>query len=249
MVPTTARWRGARSRSGRRSLEGLPIGELVWVTERWGVLAFADEDGNAFALRPLTGMAGTIFVRAGAAQLRFLRCRFIDVIAEPEDEPEEELEEFVYGTVTGLDGNDRFFVVPKDVAADTAQVVDVVNECSTWGEVREAATAEQYQTLLGRSGLDETDSPEDGDRFEPNDVDGLASVDYPMTHELAQELYLPSDVLSRFGALEQRLVEGSVWTIPVENGASLVEALRRRGYPCTEDVSLLAAEMHRFEWM
>ena len=94
------------------SFKDLPVGDLVWVTERWGVLAFADEDGNAFALRPLTGMAGTIFVRAGAGQLRFLLARFVDEVAEPEGEPEEEFDEFVYGTVTGLDGVDRFFVVP-----------------------------------------------------------------------------------------------------------------------------------------
>ena len=70
-----------------------------------------------------------------------------------------------------------------------------------------------------------------------------------MTHEMAHELYLPSDLLERFGELEQRLLEGSVWTIPVENGPSLVEALKRRGYPCTEDVALLAREHDRFEWM
>ena len=119
------------------SLEGLPIGELVWVTERWGVLAFADQDGNAFALRPPSGMARTIFVRAGAGRLRFLLSRFIDEVTGPEDKPEEELEEFVYGTVTGLDMVDRFFVVPRNTAENTAQVVDVVTSCTTWGEVRD----------------------------------------------------------------------------------------------------------------
>ena len=231
------------------STEGLSVDQLVWVTERWGVLAFADEDGNAFALRPLTGMAGTIFVRAGAGQLRFLLARFIDEVAEPEEEPEEELEEFVYGTVTGLDYVDRFFVVPKDIAEDTAQVVDVVTSCTTWGEVRETATDEQYYTLLSGAGLDEEDPPEDDDEFDPNDVDGLQSVDYPMTHETAHALFLPSDLLDRFGEVEQRFLEGPVWTIPVENGPALVAELVRRGHKCTENVAVLAAEHDRFEWM
>jgi hypothetical protein len=230
------------------SLEGLPVGELVWVTERWGILAFADEDGNAFALRPASGMAGTIFVRAGVGQLRFLLARFIDEIAEPEDEPEEELEEFVYGTVTGLDMVERFFVVPRNTAEDTAQVVDVVTSCTTWGEVREMASDEQYCSLLYGAGFDETDPPEDGDRFDPNEVDGLQSVEYPMTHEVAQELYLPNDLLLRFGEVEERFLEGRVWTIPVENGPSLVVELERRGHKCTEDVVVLAAEHDRFEW-
>ncbi|MCJ7781099.1 MAG: hypothetical protein MUQ27_09760, partial [Acidimicrobiia bacterium] len=203
----------------------------------------------AFALRPLTGMAGTIFVRAGAGKLRFLLARGVDEVAEPEDEPEEELDEFVYGTVTGLDMVDRFFVVPRVTAEDTAQVVEVVTSCSTWGEVRETATNDQYLELLYGAGLDEEDPPEDGDPFDPNDVDGLQSASYPMTHEMAHELYLPGDLRHRFGELEQRFVEGSVWTIPVENGPALVAELRRRGHRCTEDVAVLAAEHDRFEWM
>ncbi len=231
------------------SLEGLPVGELVWVTERWGVLAFADEDGNAFALRPPSGMAGTIFVLAGAGKLRFLLSRFVDEVADPGDQPEKELEEFVYGTVTGLDMVDRFFVVPRDTAEDTAQVVDVVTSCTTWGEVREMASDEQYYSLLYGAGFDETDPPEDGDRFDPNEVDGLQSVEYPMTHEVAQELYLPNDLLLRYGEVEERFLEGRVWTIPVENGPALVAELEKRGHRCTENVAVLAAEHDRFEWM
>jgi hypothetical protein len=227
------------------SLEGLPVGELVWVTERWGVLAFADEDGNAFALRPASGMAGTIFVRAGVGQLRFLLSRFIEEVAEPEEEPET----FVYGVVTGFDGIDRFFVVPKDLAEHTAQVIDVVTLCNTWGEVRDMADDDQYLTLLYGAGLDEEDPPGDDAPFDPDDVDGLRSVEYPMTHEVAHELYLPRDLLHSFGEVEQRFLEGPVWTIPVENGQRLVAELEQLGYRCVEDVGLLAREQDRFERM
>ncbi len=231
------------------SLDDLPVGGVVWVTDRWGVLAFPDDDGNAFALRPLTGMAGTIFVRAAAAQLRFLAARFIGEVAEPEDEPDDDLLEFVYGTVRGLDGVDRFFVVPSFVAEDTAQVVDVLTGCSTWGEVRERASSDQYEELLAGAGYDDEDPPGDDDPFDPNDVDGLQSAEYPMTHEVAHESYLPGDLLHRFGEIEQRFLEGPVWTIPVANGPALVAELERRGHVCVEDTAVLAREQDRFEWM
>jgi len=115
--------------------------------------------------------------------------------------------------------------------------------------VRETATDEQYYMLLSGAGLDETEPPADGDRFDPNDVDGLQSVEYPMTHEMAHELYLPTDLRLRFGEVEQRFLEGPVWTIPVENGPALVAELERRGHKCTENVAVLAAEHDRFEWM
>ena len=120
---------------------GLRIGGPVWVTERWSVLAFADEDGNAIAIRPLEELSNSIFTRIGHGRLRFVT---IQLAEESQEEPEEELEEFVYGVVTGLYGIDRFFIVPEDTAEDTAHAIDVVNSCSTWGEIREEASHEQY---------------------------------------------------------------------------------------------------------
>ena len=70
-----------------------------------------------------------------------------------------------------------------------------------------------------------------------------------MTPEMAHELYLPIDLRLEFGELEERFLEGSVWTIPVENGPVLVAELRRRGHTCTENVGVLAAELDRFGWM
>ena len=71
------------------AVENLPLGGLVWVTERWGVLAFPDEHGNAIALRPADGMAGTLFARVGVSRLRFLLAR---VAEEPDDEQEDSVE-------------------------------------------------------------------------------------------------------------------------------------------------------------
>jgi len=243
-------------------LEGLPVGGIVWVTERWRVLAFDDAAGNATCPERVDGSPDTVFERSRTRRMRFLGAApapvpvrsgetegFPVAVAVGEDGGSGSLSEFVYGVVRGLDEVDRFYVVPRSVAEDTARVVDVVTSCTTWGEVRDTAGDDRYRSLLERSGLDPDDPPGDDETFDPNEVDGLQSVDYPMTHEVAQEVYLPRDLQERFGEWERRMVEGSVLTIPIENGPALVTELERRGRRCEEDVALLAREHDRFEWM
>jgi len=106
------------------SVDNLPLGGIVWVTERWGVLAFPDERGNAIALRPEDGMAGTLFARIGVSRLRFLLARIVE---EPAEEEGEEPVELAYGTVTGLDGVTRFSIIPMEDAVYAAQIIEVVN--------------------------------------------------------------------------------------------------------------------------
>ena len=60
---------------------GLRIGGPVWVTERWRVLAFADEDGNAIAIRPLEELSDSIFTRIGHERLRFVK---VELVEEPQ---------------------------------------------------------------------------------------------------------------------------------------------------------------------
>jgi hypothetical protein len=230
----------------REQENGLSIGGRVWVTERWGVLAFADEDGNAIAIRSLDELGDSIFGRIGAVRLRFVSAK---LVAESPEAPREEVIEFVYGNVTARDGVTRFGIVPRAVAEDTAQFVGVVNSCTSWGEVREMASEDHYSELLTRAGRDEGDPPGDGDVFDPNGTESMRSVEYPMTPYAAHELFLPGDIQDRYGEWGERFLEGSVLWIPVKNGAAVVAELRRRGHTCIENVGLLAAEHDRFEWM
>jgi hypothetical protein len=77
------------------AVTGLRIGGPVWVTERWGVLAFADEDGNAVAIRPVEEMDDSIFTRIGHGRLRFVTIR---LAGTPQEDPEQNLTGFVHGT-------------------------------------------------------------------------------------------------------------------------------------------------------
>lgn len=67
------------------------------------------------------------------------------------------LEEFVYATVMGVDANEYFFVVPRAEAEDVADIMRIMQSCTTWGEVREAASLERYQEILGRAGYGSLD--------------------------------------------------------------------------------------------
>lgn len=119
--------------------------ERVWVTERWHVLAYPDPPGNAIGLRPPGDDPGSVFDRAGAKRLRFISIRRTEPI------------EYVYATVTGIDGNDYFFVLPRPAAEDVADVMRIINTCKTWGEVRRHASLERYKELLGVAGYGSLD--------------------------------------------------------------------------------------------
>jgi hypothetical protein len=65
---------------------GLRLGGPVWVTERWGVLAFADEDGNAVAIRPLEELSESILTRVGHGRLQFVTVRLVDEVQEDQEQ-------------------------------------------------------------------------------------------------------------------------------------------------------------------
>jgi hypothetical protein len=138
---------------------GLWLGGPVWVTKRWRVLAFADEEGNAIALRPLEEMSDSIYGRIGHERLRFVSIRLVDEHqggSQPSTDPlQEELDpdkDLVYTTLVGFDDIDRFLVAPRAFMDYVCSIVTVATSCTTWGEVRETATPEVYGEFLARSG-------------------------------------------------------------------------------------------------
>jgi hypothetical protein len=257
------------------AVENLPLGGQVWVTDRWNVLAFPDEKGNAFALRPEREMEGTLFARIGVSHLRFLLARAVE---EPVEE-QHDSDELAYGTVTGLDDVTRFSIIPMEDAVYAAEIIEIVNSCSTWGEVREMATAEHLDALLGRAGygsvdeyiqdlsvgrpipgaaeygaemfaeLGHTEPPKDDEPFDPNDIEGYQTADFPPATEYIQEEFLPKDLADEFGFRFETTFNGTFLQLPPESGPPIVAAMEKLGYRCTERSDLFRTEIMRFDWM
>ena len=121
------------------NIEVLPIddpgcGETVWVNERWGVLAFADPEGNAIAIRQSTEMPESVFTQAGTRRLRF-------VSIQRSGDAEHIRGVLAYAFPRGHDDVNRFQIAPLKDIRYTVDVIAILNTCSTWGEVRAMATA------------------------------------------------------------------------------------------------------------
>ena len=257
------------------AVENLPLGGQVWVTDRWNVLAFPDEQGNALALRPERDMEGTLFARIGESHLRFLLGRAVEESLEEQDDSVE----LAFGTVTGLDDVTRFSIIPMEDAVYAAEIIEIVNSCSTWGEVREMATAEHLDALLGRAGygsvdeyiqdlsvgrpipgaaeygaemfaeLGHTEPPKDDIPFDPNDIEGYQTADFPPATEYVQEEFLPKDLADKFGFRFETTFNGTFLQLPPESGPPIVTAMEKLGYRCTERSDLFRTEIMRFDWM
>ena len=101
---------------------------------------YPDPDGNAIGIQPPGKNPNSVFDRAGTQRLRYLSIKRLEPI------------EYVYAEVTGIDGNDYFFVLPRPDAEDVADVMRIMNSCKTWGEVRQAASLDRYKEILGVAG-------------------------------------------------------------------------------------------------
>jgi hypothetical protein len=249
------------------STDGLPVGGLVWVTERWSILAFPDEHGNAIARLPASRMVGSLFILAGAGRLRFLLARVVDDPVEQEADPEE----LVYGTVTGLDGVECFLINRRADAEYAAEIMEVIGSCSTWGEVRELASLDLYDELLSRCGygtlddylqhlkigvpipgafdvgaeafdeLGHTEFPDDDDAFDAMGISGYQDGDFPPAPDWLQEQLLPRSLAAEYGRAFETVFNGTYLELPPESGSAIVAAMEALGYRCVEDPRLFTA--------
>ncbi len=244
--------------------EHLPPGRPVWVTERWGVLAYVHEDGNAIAVKDLVDIPRSVFARAGTQRLMFNA-------VERLEEPAGDLEELVYGTIAGMDGEDRFSIVRRVDAEYGAEIAEVINSCTTWGEVRQMASPRLWTDLLGRTGyggieeftadlnignpvpgaesyaadryveLDHSGLPDDDEPFEPIMIAGFQDGDYPPAIEFLQESLVPSHLADEFGARVETIFNGTFLYLSPESGPPIVEAMEELGHRCVEAPELFYA--------
>jgi hypothetical protein len=229
-------------------MHDIQVGSQVQINERWHVIAFVP-----------SGSSGG---------RRFLSIRVIEPLGV-----------FAYATTTGFDGETRFQIVPLSDAEHLAHVVDVVNSCSTWGEVEEMADSQVYEELLGRAGygtleeysqdlhigrpipgafavgearyeaIDHDGLPEKDDPFDPNEIEGLQTLDYPPTPEYLQEMHLPGDIAERYGHRNETIFNGTFLEISPGYGPAIVAEMEKIGYRCVERDDLFAADRDRLEWL
>lgn len=239
--------------------------DRVWVSERWSVLAYPDEDGNVIGVQPPGKNPNSVFDRAGTQRLRYINITRTEPV------------EYVYATVTGIDGDDYFFVLPRDYVEDVADVMRIMNSCKTWGEVRQAASLERYKEILGVAGYGSLDEyvehihvgrpipgaleaaardweekhyedglPADDDPFDPMEIDAYHSGDYPPIFERLQNSCLPEDLLQEYGERYETSINGTFATIPPDKGPAVVAELERRGHRCVEETDLFQRSMVRW---
>jgi hypothetical protein len=164
-------------------------------------------------------------------------------------------------------------------AVYAAEIIEIVNSCSTWGEVREMATAEHLDALLGRAGygsvdeyiqdlsvgrpipgaaeygaemfaeLGHTEPPKDDTPFDPDDIEGYQTADFPPATEYIQEEFLPKDLADKFGFRFETTFNGTFLQLPPESGPPILAAMEKRGYQCTERSDLFHTEIMRFDWL
>ena len=112
-------------------------------------------------------------------------------------------------------------------------------DSETWGEFRTQVSTERIREI------DELieDVPADDAAFTADELPGFADGDWP--EWLHQEMlgWMPQDLITRFGTVEDSVLNGRFLSIPDESGEAVAHELELRGWSCLRDddaVSLAA---------
>jgi len=232
------------------NIEVLPIddlgpGETVWVNERWGVLAFADPDGNAIAIQQPTEMPESVFTQAWTRRLRF-------VSIQRSGDAEQIRGVLAYAVPRGHDDVDRFQIAPLEDIRYTVDVIAILNDCHTWGEVRGMANFDIYAELLSRAGVEVgigLEVPADDDVFDPGVLYGVTAGEYPEMPNSMHNRCLPAAVRDKFTVSYETMLNGTFTEVLPDSGPAIVAEMEDRGWLCVKTPRLFTAELDRFEWM
>lgn len=242
--------------SGRAHLVALDRVRRALITERWGVMSFRSDD----IASPATGYGGeppsSVFDRAGSSRLRMIGVRRVP-------------DEYVYGTVTGIDDEQYFYLVPRAEAEEVSDIMEIMTTCRTWGDLRGRASPARFEEILDLAGYNDFDAfaahltvgrsipgvyeeaaqawkqrrqagiPADDERFDPYEIDSFHSADWPPALEYLQHQYLPAEVVGPHGRRYETTINGSYVEIPVDEGPAAIAVLERLGIVCVEETELL----------
>ena len=117
------------------------------------------------------------------------------------------------------------FATP-DRAAYIAKLHEAINSSTTWGQFRKAIPRDEYSKIIHHSFDDMGERrPKSSDPFTGELVSGWSDGDYPPWLQQEMDMYLPPEILERFGKSESTSVNGSFWMIPSENIEAVCAAL------------------------
>lgn len=109
--------------------------------------------------------------------------------------------------------------------------------CKTWGELRSSVSERDYKSIVDDYYWNDSESrhvPAPDEPFDAELVGGYGDGDYPPWAKQLVERYLPSELLQKHAKREWNMVNGSWWTIPVEQWADLKRELEQRGFKLAE---------------
>lgn len=247
--------------------EHLPPGQPLWISERRSVIAVPSESGNVFSTG--YGREGSIFEIADADRLHFGTIRRIE-----HPDPEHDL---LWTTLRGIDDIDRLLIAPRTDMRYITDVVEVMTSCTTWGEVREAASRDLYEELLIRAGRgsleeylaiaegvapvrgyeaelakdyatrDHSSTPNDDEPFSAEDIEGYMCLDWPPTVPSIMHRIIPTDIAHTHGRPYRTVINGDYLDIDAEQAGPVITELRARGYRCYRDRVPFIKDMFRMD--
>jgi hypothetical protein len=111
-----------------------------------------------------------------------------------------------------------------------------LDNAQTWGEFRTQVSAKRMREIAD-------DDPADDAPFAADEIPGFIDGDWPEWLHQEMLVWLPRDLITEFGTVEDSVLNGQVLSVPAHAGESLAHELERRGWSCLRDdhaVSLAA---------
>ena len=132
--------------------------------------------------------------------------------------------------IWGLINNEAVFG-PAALVKELGTLRTALSRAKTWGEFRTQVSAERMREIVELI----EDDPADHAGFAADELPGFADGDWP--EWLHQEMlgWMPQDLITKFGIVEDSVLNGQFLSIPEEAGEAVARDLEHRGWSCVRD--------------
>lgn len=117
----------------------------------------------------------------------------------------------------------------RSMAESVGRTRQAISESATWGELRKALddeAAAELSVMLSDSDIVRTDD----ETLDADDIPGYADGDYPTWLQQVMLDWFPSDLIDRYGARSNSVLNGEFIDIPGDCAEEVAEELRQRGH-------------------